>query len=69
MEDVEVSDIADVVMQLLGLSHRADTIVGNDMVRGVSGGEKRRVSVRFFLLFPLLLFPFIIFLLIRADRN
>ena len=45
MKDVDVADIADMVMQLLGLYHRADTVVGNDMVRGVSGGEKRRVSV------------------------
>ena len=32
-------------MEILGLSHRADTIVGNDLVRGVSGGERRRVSI------------------------
>ena len=35
----------DIVLQLLGLSHRKDTIVGNDMIRGVSGGEKKRVTI------------------------
>jgi hypothetical protein len=34
-------------MQILGLTHRADTIVGNAMMRGVSGGEKKRVTVTF----------------------
>ena len=33
------------VMEILGLSHRADTIVGDDLTRGVSGGERRRVTV------------------------
>ena len=33
-----------VVMKLLGLSHVADSIVGDQAVRGISGGEKRRVS-------------------------
>lgn len=34
-----------VVMAVFGLSHAADTIVGNDYVRGVSGGERKRVSL------------------------
>ena len=33
------------ILEILGLTHRADTIVGNDLVRGVSGGERRRVSI------------------------
>lgn len=32
------------MMKLLGLSHVANTQVGDAMVRGVSGGEKRRVG-------------------------
>eukprot|EP00941_MAST-03F_sp_MAST-3F-sp1_P000482 g482.t1 len=37
--------VVDAALQLLGLDHVADTIVGNQMIRGVSGGEKRRVSI------------------------
>lgn len=29
----------------LGLSKSADTLVGDERVRGVSGGERKRVSV------------------------
>ncbi|KAL3477459.1 ABC transporter Cdr4 [Aspergillus californicus] len=35
----------DVVMTMLGLSHTVNTCVGNDYVRGVSGGERKRVSI------------------------
>ncbi|KAG5354990.1 Multidrug resistance protein [Yarrowia sp. B02] len=35
----------DVTMASLGLSHTLDTKVGNDFVRGVSGGERKRVSI------------------------
>ncbi|KAE8325069.1 ABC-2 type transporter-domain-containing protein [Aspergillus sergii] len=35
----------DVVMTMLGLSHTINTRVGNDYVRGVSGGERKRVSI------------------------
>lgn len=34
-----------VVMAVLGLSHTYNTKVGDDFVRGVSGGERKRVSV------------------------
>ncbi|KAH7062844.1 ABC-2 type transporter-domain-containing protein [Paraphoma chrysanthemicola] len=37
--------ITQVVMAVLGLSHTYNTKVGNDFVRGVSGGERKRVSV------------------------
>ncbi|KUL81851.1 hypothetical protein ZTR_09746 [Talaromyces verruculosus] len=33
------------VMKLLGLSHLYDSKVGDDYVRGVSGGERKRVSI------------------------
>lgn len=38
-------DRVNVILSLLGLSHVADTIVGNQLLRGISGGEKRRVSL------------------------
>lgn len=37
--------IAQVVMAAFGLSHTNNTKVGNDFVRGVSGGERKRVSI------------------------
>ncbi|CAN6374429.1 unnamed protein product [Urochloa humidicola] len=39
------SAAADAVITELGLSTCADTIVGNAFVRGVSGGERKRVSI------------------------
>ncbi|KAH8819211.1 ABC-2 type transporter-domain-containing protein [Xylogone sp. PMI_703] len=35
----------DVMMATLGISHTINTRVGNDYVRGVSGGERKRVSI------------------------
>jgi ABC-type multidrug transport system ATPase subunit len=35
----------DVVMAVFGLSHTINTRVGNDFIRGVSGGERKRVSI------------------------
>ncbi|KFY50876.1 hypothetical protein V496_09128 [Pseudogymnoascus sp. VKM F-4515 (FW-2607)] len=35
----------DVVMAMFGLSHTINTNVGNDFIRGVSGGERKRVSI------------------------
>lgn len=35
----------DVTMATFGLSHTINTPVGNDFVRGVSGGERKRVSI------------------------
>lgn len=35
----------DVVMAMYGISHTVNTRVGNELVRGVSGGERKRVSI------------------------
>ena len=35
----------DVIMAVFGISHTINTVVGNDFVRGVSGGERKRVSI------------------------
>jgi ATP-binding cassette subfamily G (WHITE) protein 2 (PDR) len=35
----------DVIMAIFGLSHTINTKVGNDFIRGVSGGERKRVSI------------------------
>ncbi|KAG7087521.1 hypothetical protein E1B28_013480 [Marasmius oreades] len=39
------SQLVDVLQNILGLSHTRNTVVGNEALRGVSGGEKKRVSV------------------------
>jgi ATP-binding cassette subfamily G (WHITE) protein 2 (PDR) len=35
----------DVIMAIFGISHTVNTMVGNDFIRGVSGGERKRVSI------------------------
>lgn len=35
----------DVIMAIFGISHTVNTKVGNDYIRGVSGGERKRVSI------------------------
>lgn len=40
-----VQHIVDVSLAVFGLSHTRDTIVGDDYVRGISGGERKRVSI------------------------
>jgi ABC-type branched-subunit amino acid transport system ATPase component len=37
--------MASVMMNIFGLRHTTNTNVGNDFVRGVSGGERKRVSI------------------------
>ncbi|CAI7643179.1 unnamed protein product [Penicillium discolor] len=35
----------DAIMAMFGISHTATTMVGNDFIRGISGGERKRVSI------------------------
>ncbi|KAG0161728.1 hypothetical protein PDIDSM_1159 [Penicillium digitatum] len=35
----------DVVVTMLGLTHTVNTKVGNEFIRGISGGERKRVSI------------------------
>lgn len=39
----------DYVLKVLGLDVCADTVVGSEMLRGVSGGQKKRVTTGLFL--------------------
>ncbi|PGH26589.1 hypothetical protein AJ80_01718 [Polytolypa hystricis UAMH7299] len=40
-----VKGVRDSVHQSLGISHTKNTLVGNEFIRGVSGGERKRVSI------------------------
>lgn len=40
-----IEERVEAVMKVLGLDHCKDTIIGSEMIRGISGGEKRRVSI------------------------
>lgn len=40
-----IHTIVDILLTVFGLSHTRNTFVGDAAVRGVSGGEKKRVSI------------------------
>ena len=42
-EDIPV--IVDALLRMFGISHTKYTLVGNEYVRGISGGERKRVSI------------------------
>ncbi|GJV89909.1 AAA+ ATPase domain-containing protein [Tanacetum coccineum] len=44
MEGQEASVVTEYVMKILGLEVCADTVVGDEMFRGISGGQKKRVT-------------------------
>jgi ABC-type multidrug transport system ATPase subunit len=41
----EIPDYLDMYGKVFGMSHVLDTLVGNDYIRGISGGERKRVSI------------------------
>ncbi|XP_057960203.1 pleiotropic drug resistance protein 1-like [Malania oleifera] len=44
LEGQETSVVTDYILKILGLEVCADTMVGDEMVRGISGGQKKRVT-------------------------
>ncbi|OQO05241.1 hypothetical protein B0A48_09008 [Cryoendolithus antarcticus] len=44
-KNVYAEHMRDVIMATYGISHTVNTRVGNDFVRGCSGGERKRVSI------------------------
>ncbi|KAJ7565358.1 hypothetical protein O6H91_02G066900 [Diphasiastrum complanatum] len=44
MKDVQGSLVTDYTLKILGLDICADTLVGDAMIRGISGGQKKRVT-------------------------
>ncbi|KPM35009.1 Multidrug resistance protein CDR1 [Neonectria ditissima] len=40
-----VTHLRDVVMAMFGISHTIQTRVGNEYIRGISGGERKRVTI------------------------
>ncbi|MBA0703034.1 hypothetical protein Goari_027055, partial [Gossypium aridum] len=43
-EGQEVNVVTDYILKVLGLEVCADTMVGDEMLRGISGGQKKRVT-------------------------
>ncbi|KAL8688194.1 MAG: hypothetical protein Q9218_005832, partial [Villophora microphyllina] len=41
----KIDTIIDALMKMFGISHTKKTLVGNEMVHGISGGERKRVSI------------------------
>ncbi|XP_028553207.1 ABC transporter G family member 35 isoform X1 [Dendrobium catenatum] len=44
MEGQETGLVTDYVLKILGLDICADTMIGDEMIRGISGGQKKRVT-------------------------
>ncbi|KAI4287079.1 MAG: hypothetical protein L6R35_003666 [Caloplaca aegaea] len=41
----EINIIIQALLKMFGISHTSKTLVGNEYVRGISGGERKRVSI------------------------
>ncbi|XWS16998.1 hypothetical protein CRYUN_Cryun33cG0029800 [Craigia yunnanensis] len=44
LEGQEANVVTDYILKILGLEICADTMVGDEMIRGISGGQKKRVT-------------------------
>ena len=44
VQGVDESVVTEYIIRMLGLDVCADTKVGNQMIRGISGGQKKRVT-------------------------
>ncbi|KAI6680126.1 hypothetical protein NL676_034007 [Syzygium grande] len=44
LEGQETNIVTDYILKILGLEICADTMVGDEMIRGISGGQKKRVT-------------------------
>ncbi|KAF8035905.1 hypothetical protein BT93_C1815 [Corymbia citriodora subsp. variegata] len=44
LEGQETNIVVDYILKILGLEICANTMVGNEMIRGISGGQKKRVT-------------------------
>jgi len=44
-ESGEIDVIIRALLRMFGISHTSKTLVGNEYVRGISGGERKRVSI------------------------
>ncbi|KAL0354744.1 UNVERIFIED_CONTAM: Pleiotropic drug resistance protein 1, partial [Sesamum radiatum] len=44
IEGQEASIVTDYILKILGLDICADTLVGDEMIRGISGGQRKRVT-------------------------
>ncbi|EPS71654.1 hypothetical protein M569_03105, partial [Genlisea aurea] len=45
VEGQEETIITDYIIKILGLETCADTLIGDEMIRGISGGQKKRVTI------------------------
>lgn len=45
LKDKYIEESTSMLLTTFGLQHTVRTLVGNDFVRGVSGGERKRVSL------------------------